>query len=408
MGKEYNRLTKKLLSEGYTAENHPDYVRVGNSYNKEEPLDNYDGGFIYERWWIYEKVFKTPCGLQCKGSSCHSSMSHMGIDWTFENDMAITNYPYDKKECGLKHRYLQDRGALKFNCNVHMVDDEYCYEGSCEGIRKLRDDEIRRKQISFSLQRNGRVCNNHMHYSRDTGKWEMYYDPSTCANLRCMGNADNVRCAGICPILGRELDKEKGNVYYDIKTSGRRYDLDGTLFEGQRFTNIIRGRRVFNHPVSMDICRNYVKLCKDDIEFKVRGHYHRELFFAEYHGRDFSVEVLNIRAEQRCSRDLEQDLADIKAGIEISYDDDLAKESKETKKKRRQESQERKVRKLEEKIIKTGYHNMDPYSLDRRHADKWLSMDRIAHLEEVRQQKIKEEQEKPVQLSIFDVMEKQG
>ena len=33
---------------------------------------------------------------------------------------------------------------------------------------------------------------------------------------------------------------------------------------------------------------------------------------------------------------------------------------------------------------------------------KWLDPERLEELEQIRQQKIKEEQEKPVQLSLFD------
>ena len=38
------------------------------------------------------------------------------------------------------------------------------------------------------------------------------------------------------------------------------------------------------------------------------------------------------------------------------------------------------------------------------HADKWIEPERLEELEEIRQKKIKEEQEKPVQLSLFDMM----
>ncbi len=61
------------------------------------------GGVTYERWWIFEQTFRTPCGLQCKGLQCHSNMSYMGIEWTFENDMATIRCPYEKKECKLLH-----------------------------------------------------------------------------------------------------------------------------------------------------------------------------------------------------------------------------------------------------------------------------------------------------------------
>ncbi len=44
---EYNALTKRLLEEGYTVDNHPDYVRVDVPMWQEKTLDNYDGGFTY-------------------------------------------------------------------------------------------------------------------------------------------------------------------------------------------------------------------------------------------------------------------------------------------------------------------------------------------------------------------------
>ena len=55
-------------------------------------------------------------------------------------------------------------------------------------------------------------------------------------------------------------------------------------------------------------------------------------------------------------------------------------------------------------MIDVGYSNLEPYSLDRIHADKWLDSKRLEELEEIRKQKIKEEQEKPVQLTLFDMM----
>ena len=38
----YNKLTQRLIAEGYTAEDHPDYVYVAD-----KTLDNYKGGFEY-------------------------------------------------------------------------------------------------------------------------------------------------------------------------------------------------------------------------------------------------------------------------------------------------------------------------------------------------------------------------
>ena len=324
--KEYNNLTKRLLAEGYTETNYPDYVQLPTG-----TLNNPYGGFEYKRYWIYEKIFKTPCGLQCKGENCLTGLYCMGIEYTFENNNALAECPYDKKKCELTKTL---NTSIRTNCPVHMIDEEYEYEGSIEGIQKLQDDEIEREKTSFILQKNGRICENHMHYDKEKKEWNMHYDPSICANMGCSGN---------CPVLGRKLDKKKGNVYYDIKTTGRRYDLDGTLFEGQIDIVIQKGKRMFKSPVSMDICNVYMKFCKDKIRDYVKMKYHSELFFAKYYNRYFKVEVLNIRAESRPSRNLEQDLEDIKNGIRVFHESDTEKKRKEQKKERREESKQKKI-----------------------------------------------------------------
>ena len=164
------------------------------------------------------------------------------------------------------------------------------------------------------------------------------------------------------------------------------------------------GNRYFDHPVSMDICNSFVRLSKDEVTRKVQMKYHRELFFAEHFGRMFSVEVMNIRAETKESRDLLQDLEDIKNGIQIQHASDNIRDEKERKKARRQQAYEKRIQRLEKKILEVGYENLADYSIDKVHADKWLTDERIRELEEMRQQKINEEQEKPVQMSLFDYL----
>ena len=90
-------------------------------------------------------------------------------------------------------------------------------------------------------------------------------------------------------------------------------------------TSITHGRKLFPHPVSMDICRACAKLCRDRIEWKVKMEYSRQLFNAEYYGKEFSVEVLDIRAERRESRDLMRDLEDIRSGIRVVHASDMEK-----------------------------------------------------------------------------------
>lgn len=116
------------------------------------------------------------------------------------------------------------------------------------------------------------------------------------------------------------------------------------------------------------------------------------------------MEVINIRTESRPSRDLLQDLQDIQEGIQVSHFSDIEKRKKEDKRERRLAARQSRIQKLEKKLMETGYENLPDYSLDKIHADKWLTPERIAELEQMRIKKTKEEQEKPVQLSLFDMM----
>lgn len=97
-----------------------------------------------------------------------------------------------------------------------------------------------------------------------------------------------------------------------------------------------------------------------------------------------------------------QDLEDIKAGITISHASDNEKRRKEKKKERRVQAQEKRIAKLEKKILEVGYENLEEFSMDKVHADKWLSEERLAELEELRQATLREI--KPEQLSLFDLM----
>lgn len=118
----------------------------------------------------------------------------------------------------------------------------------------------------------------------------------------------------------------------------------------------------------------------------------------------WKFEIYNIRAESKQSRDLMQDLQDLREGVEIVWEDDQIKEDKERKKKKRQEAKQKAIDRLEKKLIEVGYENLPDTSIDRVHADKWLDSERLEELENIRQQKIKEEQEKPVQLSLFSLL----
>ncbi|MDY4546923.1 MAG: sarcolemmal membrane-associated protein, partial [Candidatus Choladocola sp.] len=80
------------------------------------------------------------------------------------------------------------------------------------------------------------------------------------------------------------------------------------------------------------------------------------------------------------------------------------KREKEQKKEKNSLAKQKRIERLEKKLIEVGYENLPESSLDLVHADLWLDSERLEELEQIRQQKIKKEQEKPVQLSLFDMM----
>ena len=61
------------------------------------------------------------------------------------------------------------------------------------------------------------------------------------------------------------------------------------------------------------------------------------------------------------------------------------------------------MRHLEKKLLENGYESLEKFSVDRCHADKWPRPERIAELEQMRQEKEKKRRDQPVQLSLFDM-----
>lgn len=186
-------------------------------------------------------------------------------------------------------------------------------------------------------------------------------------------------------------------MFYDVKITRIRHD--GTLFDGQETVTIVKGARLFETMKSMTICEAAVRR-KKMIQSWNENKYHAERMLL-----GTKVEVVNIRAEQRESRDLMQDLQDIRDGIEVIHESDRAKQRKADKKARRQKAAENRIRKLEKKLPETGYDALPEYSMDRIHADKWLGEERIAELEAERKKQQQEKQKEPVQISLFDLPE---
>lgn len=396
--KEFNKLTKRLLAEGWTVDNYPDYVRIDPSkLSGNDSLNNLGGGFVFKRWYRDEIVYKAGCGKYLKGANAFAL--GLGIEWSHENNNPVFRCPYDKAQCPHNDSRLHGEYggglAMQCFCVCHRTEEPYDYENSIEKANKEREEEIKRKYQEYYDSHSGRICEKHMYYDERKKQWDLRYSPRLCANL-CYSQD------GYCPILGKQLSKKRGNVYYDVKTSFIPEEKEQrSLFdvEGQRVVNIEKGIRVFDHPVNMDVCEAFVKVEADRIAYNYDINHSFEM---KYWNPTWEFEILNIRAESKPSRDLMQDLEDIKAGIHISHASDNEKREKEVKKERRVQAQEKRIAKLEKKLLEVGYENLEEFSVDKVHADKWLSVERLAELEAIRQEKLKEV--KPVQINLFDLM----
>lgn len=396
MEKEYNKLTKRLLAEGYTADHYPEYVQIGTSrLSENDPLNNLSGGFEYRRYYSEQIVYKTGCGKFIMGSHVLDDMGYE-IDWNHENDNPVFRCPYNKPECEYNDPRLYGThggGLCICFCTCHKTDDPYDYENSIEKANAEREEERKQKYEEYSKTHNGRICQNHMFYNERTRTWSQNYDPTRCPSICYQQN-------GYCPILGRQLSKKRGNVYYDLKESGavKKFDNQIGLFDRDRWEQVTKGIRFLKKPCSMDICEAIVKTQVDQI----RRSYEINNSTKQMFDKTWKFEIYNVRAESKPSRDLMQDLQDLRDGVELTWEDDRIKEEKERKKEKRTQLRQKAIDRLEKKLVEIGYENLPDTSIDRVHADKWLDLERLEELENIRKQKIKEEQEKPVQLSLFD------
>lgn len=385
---EYNKLTQELLAVGYTVENFPAHVRIpSGQLSGNNPLNNIYGGFEYQSSYVYNLVLKTGCGKHIKGTNVIRDMSYMGIHWTVENNNPVFLCPYEKSSCPHNdHRLNQSPNSVMSSrcyCTCSITEEAYDYENSIEKANDERRAEINRKYEEFSTAHHGRVCQNHMFYNEKTGEWHLSYEPERCAT------GCHFSISGFCPILGKQLSKKRGNVFYDLKQTRKIQPVNNqvSLFDGELVTSIEKGKRFFKSPCSIDICEAFIKAHGKET---IAKRYGANNSINKVMDSTWSYEILNVRAESRPSRDLFSDLEDIRNGILITHESDNIKRNKEEKKETRKKRQEAKMKRLEKKILDVGYEALQPYSSDRIHADKWFSKEHIEELERIRLQRISE------------------
>lgn len=377
---ETNKLSQKLLAEGWTKDQTPPGLR---------PWRDFDGGWTHEYRSRSNVVFEAPCGLLWKRSevSCCGHMSFMGVEWTEENDNITTVCPHYDMDgpCPLNHPFLRDKPIAGCHyerlcfCALHETDKPWNYEQSAQ---KVKDDQKAvedRLWEEFQKSKNGRACRYQSRFNRNTREWSSVYDPQFC-HYGCRH----------CSVLGKDLSEIRGNVFYDVKITSTQKGI-GFLPDTQR-TDITKGVKFLDKPCSLTIAEAIAKTCKRDIQRREELKRSMDLYL----GRIDKIEVLNIRAERKESRDLLQDLKDVEEGATIHHASDDAKAAKAKKSENRKKSAQAKIARLEKAVLEGGFQDQPDHV--KRRMMKFLGEDRISELEEQREE---EQSSITEQLSLF-------
>lgn len=334
--KEINKLTERLLSEGYTEENQPkDYV----------PYNKYYGGWQYSHKQQRAMTVKTPCGL-LQQAIFTIDMGYLGIDWCLENDNVTVCCPYGKLNCEMNNELLRDKkiSLIQVHCAAKITDEQYDYEKSIRKVEEIKHQQSEERIKEFAKTQDG-FCRFQLRHNSVTDEYYIFQDLWECAHMGC----------SYCTLRKQSLGKEKGNVFYDLKIT--------TLQKGKGFlpdeevTTITKGIRLFEKNINLEKCKWIVEN-PELIDAKVRNKYYTNLFFAKYHGQMFEYEILNIRAEKRVSRDLDADLQDLSQGIAVVHQSDLLAEEKEKKHENRLKAIENKIKRLKKSVEINGFSNL--------------------------------------------------
>lgn len=331
--KTKNKLTWDLFEQGYTKDNHPDFVK----------WVDYKNEFEYTSKFLYNSIWEAPCGIMRKGEFTYGYMSYAGIDWRVENDNYNYHCPYRKKECEHWHPLLKNL-HLGGKCAWSLRSKPYDYDNSAEKIEEERDKLIH-DNLYKRFGTNGMISCACSHINQDTCEPYFKYSPEDCIRFTDKGCFNE-----ICWCTGKERDLTLANIYYDVKTT-EEYKYG---FIVEPIIQVTKGIKLFDSKKSLTDLEMYLKTYPDAPLQKERGKtkHSRPLFFAEHHGYKYELEILNVRIEKRESRDLMQDLQDIKDGIQVIHESDRIKKTKEDKKERRQKYQEDKQKRAKKKQLK--------------------------------------------------------
>ena len=377
---ELNEATKELLVQGWTRDQTPPGMSKWNDF---------DGGWTYTFQTRAAQVYETPCGLLVKGSWwAGGSMYFAGRAWTMENNCPTISCPYGQKLfCDLRHELLRpehmESGTLGmiFTCDCHRTDRPYDYEHSRDKVQDEEEAEAERRWKEFCAAHHGRVCKAHAHYNRNTREWSFRYVPYHGCRIQSRG-------CQYCSVLSKVLSGKKTNVYYDLKVT---QPVKGYgLFPDEERITITKGIKALEKQLPEEVCQSIAKLSREEIQWYVDMSHHWDSYFS-----GTKYEVMNIRAERRDVRDLDQDLADIANGIEVVHKSDQEAEQTAHKREKRAAAESKRRMALKKKIEASGFDALS--SADKQRVRKKFTRAEVCQMEHDA-----EERQTPEQITFFE------
>lgn len=336
-----NDLTKRLYSEGWTRDNHPDFVYWGDYEN-----------FSYRWEYLLSLVWETPCGLLVDGRTVAASdVSYGGIWYCPENGNPVIRCPYSRRDCD--HQV----GALAKYCMCACGRSDACYEyeKSVEKVEKDRETESQAKYLEIT---GGQYCACVVGSNGfKPGEYQIEFDPQHCIQYGCKNET--------CSVTKKKRDLSKANVYYDIR---REWITRVGLIEDRR-TALEKGCKVFSKPVARTDAELWLARRKASynpfqnrtvIDPHLSNEDRRQEYFSKHHrswpGYDyfeFRYSVENIRIEARETRDLLQDLRDVADGLEVVHAADQQKAAAQAKRDAKTKRESDKEKKREKNMLKS-------------------------------------------------------
>lgn len=322
-----NKLTERLLAQGVKLDDPatwPENVWLGEENN-----------FAYKREWRFTPTWESPCGLLI-----HRHGDFWGDTWALgehhcaENDNPLFGCPIPGRPC--EHRLKLPAGI---NCCFHRTDKEWRKEISVEELERLaaeRWQELREEELEkYPGWKGDCACLRREYLPDGSVRLRRQWRLEKCLGMSG-GRCESTQC--VCR-LGAPRDLSRVNIFYDLYVE-RDYTVGMVPCHDAQLR---KGLKVFERAICRTDAELALKIWRHDPDSALlppqmgrlnveRNLNSREVFFIRHHGRygdrtecTLRAEVRAIRVARAETRDLMEDLRQIRDGVEVVHESDLKK-----------------------------------------------------------------------------------